>query len=128
MEHSKYFRDKVKTFLTYLPERTLNAGIDTVTTIIVYGMAYPCTPEDYQHALASWLQGRHEVWQDRIDEYKANPTNENLAVIAELALREHTPHTQSDFDDLVEHMYRSATNKTLIENELKRRSNDNDER
>lgn len=128
MEHSEYFRDKVKKFLTYLPERTLNAGVDAVTTVIVYAMAYPCTPQDYQHALASWMQGRHEVWQDRIDEYKANPTSENLAVIAELAIREHTPHTQSDFDDLVEHWYRFAINETLIENELKRRRNDNDER
>lgn len=128
MEHSEYFRDRVKTFLTYLPERTLNAGVDAVTTIIVYNMAYPCTPQDYQHALASWMQGRHDVWQDRIDEYKSNPTNEGLAVIAELAIREHTPHTQSDFDDLVECMYRLAINKTLIENELERRRNDNDER
>lgn len=128
MEHSEYFRDRVKTFLTYLPERTLNAGVDVVTTIIVYDMAYPCTPQDYQHALASWMQGRHDVWQDRIDEYKSNPTNEGLAVIAELAIREHTPHTQSDFDDLVECMYRFAINKTLIENELERRRNDNDER
>lgn len=128
MEHSEYFRDRVKTFLTYLPERTLNAGVDAVTAIIVYNMAYPCTPQDYQHALASWMQGRHDVWQDRIDEYKSNPTNEGLAVIAELAIREHTPHTQSDFDDLVECMYRFAINKTLIENELERRRNDNDER
>lgn len=128
MEHSEYFRDRVKTFLTYLPERTLNAGVDAVTTIIVYDMAYPCTPQDYQHALASWMQGRHDVWRDRIDEYKSNPTAENLAVIGGLAIREHTPHTQSDFDDLVECMYRFAINKTLIENELERRRNDNDER
>ena len=128
MEHSEYFRDRVKTFLTYLPERTLNAGVDVVTTLIVYDMAYPYSPQDSQHALASWLQGRYEVWQDRIDEYKANPTSESLAVIAELAVREHTPHTQSDFDDLVETMYRFAINKTLIENELERRRNDNDER
>lgn len=128
MEHSEYFRDRVKTFLTYLPERTLNAGIDVVTTLIVYDMAYPCSPQDSQHALASWLQGRHDVWQDRIDEYKSNPTNEGLAAIAELAIREHTPHTQSDFDDLVKYMYRLAINKTLIENELERRRNDDDER
>lgn len=128
MEHSEYFRDRVKTFLTYLPERTLNAGVDVVTTLIVYDMAYPCTPQDCQHALASWMQGRHDVWQDRIDEYKSNPTNEGLAAIAELAIREHTPHTQSDFDDLVECMYSFAINETLIENELERRRNDNDER
>ena len=128
MEHSEYFHDRVKTLLSYLPERTLNAGIDVVSTIIVYDMTYPFTPNDYQHALSSWMQGRHDVWQDRINEYKSNPTNEGLAVIAELAIREHTPHTQSDFDDLVEYMYRFAINKTLIENELKRRRNDNDER
>lgn len=128
MEYSKYFRDRVETLLTYLPERTLNAGVDAVATIVVYDMTYPYTPKDYQHALASWMQGRYETWQDRIDKYKSNPTNENLAVIAKLAIREHTPHTQSDFDDLVEYMYRVAINKTLIENELKRRSNDNDER
>lgn len=128
MEQSEYFRDEVKTLLTYLPERTLNAGIDVVTTIIVYAMAYPCTPQDYQHALASWMQGRHAAWQDLIDKYKANPTNENLAAIAKHAINEHTPHTQSDFDDLVEYMYRFAINETLIKNELERRSNNNDER
>lgn len=128
MEYSEYFRDRVKKLLTYLPERTLNAGVDAVATIIVYDTTYPYTPTDYQNALASWMQGRHEVWQDRIDEYKSNPTSESLAAIAELAIREHTPHTQNDFDHLVELMYRSAINKTLIENELERRRNDNDER
>lgn len=105
MEHSKYFRDRVKTFLTYLPERTLDAGIDVVTAIIVYDMASPCTPQDYQHALASWMQGRHDMWQDLIDEYKSNPTDENLAIIAKHAINEHTPHTQSDFDYLVGYAY-----------------------
>lgn len=129
MEHLEYFRDKVKRLLTNLPERTLNAGVDAVSTIIVHDVAYPYTPNDYQHALASWMQGRHDTWQDLINEYKSNPTNEGLAVIAELAIREHTPHTQSDFDDLVEYMYQFAINKTLIENELeKRKNNDNDER
>lgn len=128
MEPSKYFRDRVKAFLTYLPERTLNAGIDVVTALIVYDMAYPYTPQDHRYALASWMRGRHEIWKDRIDEYKSNPTNENLAAIGELVIREHIPHTQSDFDDLVEYMYRFAANRTLVENELKRRSNDNDER
>lgn len=128
METWEYFHDRVKTFLTYLPERTLNAGIDAVTTIIVYDMASPYTAKDYQHALAAWLQGRHDVWQDRIDEYKSNPTDEKLATIAGYAINEHTPHTQSDFDDLVEYSYRFAINETLIENELKRRSNDNGER
>lgn len=128
METREYFRDKVKTFLTYLPERTLNAGIDAVTTIIVYDTASPYTAKDYQHALAAWLQGRHHVWQNRIDKYKSNPTDENLADIAVHAINERTPHTQSDFDELVEYSYRFAINETLIENELKRRSNDNGER
>lgn len=127
METREYFRDRVETFLTYLPERTLNAGIDAVTTIIVYE-ASPYTAKDHQHALAAWLQGHHDTRQDRIDEYKSNPTDENLAKIARHAVSEHTPHTQSDFDDLVEYPYRFAINETLIENELKRRSNDNDER
>lgn len=128
METWEYFRDRVKTFLTYLPDRTLNAGIDAVTTIIVYGMASPCTAKDYQHALSAWLQGRHDVWQDRIDEYKANPTDKKLADIAAHAINEHMPHTQNDFDDLVEYSYRFAINESLIENELERRSNDNGER
>ena len=128
METSEYFHNRVETFLTYLPDRTLNAGIDAVATIIVYDMAAPYTAKDYQNALAAWLQGRHDVWQDRIDEYKSNPTGENLAAIAGYAIREHTPHTQSDFDDLVEYSYRFAINETLIENELERRSNDNGER
>lgn len=128
MEHSEYFRNRVKTLLTSLPERTLNAGVDVVTTIIIYDKAYPCTPNDYQHALASWMQRRYDTWHRRVNKYKSNPTNENLAIIAELAIREHTPHTQNDFDDLVEHMYRLAINKTLIKNELEKRSNDNDER
>ena len=128
METWEYFHNRVETFLTYLPDRTLNAGIDVVTDIIVYDMAAPYTARDYQNALASWLQGRHDVWQDRIDEYKSNPTDENLANIARHAINEHTPHTQSDFDDLVEYSYRFAINETLIENELKRRSNDNGER
>lgn len=128
MEHLEYFRDRVKTFLTYLPERTLNAGADAATTIIVYDMAYPYTTKDYQQALASWMQGRHETWQDLMAEYKTNPTDEGLAAIAELAVREHTPPTQNDLDDLVEHMYRLAMNKTLIENELKKRSDNNGRR
>ena len=128
METSEYFHNRVETFLTSLPDRTLNAGIDAVTTIIVYDMAAPYAAKDYQNALAAWLQGRHDVWQDRIDEYKSNPTDENLADIARHAISEHMPHTQSDFDDLVEYSYRFAINETLIENELKRRSNNNGER
>lgn len=128
MEPLEYFRDRVKTFLTRLPEQTLDAGIDEVTTMIVHDMAYPRTPRDYQYALASWMRGRYELWKDRIDEYKSNPTDENLAIIAEYAISERTPHTQSDFDDLVEYMYRFAIDETLIEDELKRRSDDNDGR
>lgn len=124
----EYFHNRVETFLTYLPDKTLNAGIDAVTTIIVYDMAAPYAARDYQNALAAWLRGRHNVWQDRIDEYKSNPTDENLADIARHAINEHTPHTQSDFDYLVEWSYRLAINETLIENELKRRSNDNEGR
>lgn len=104
METWEYFHNRVETFLTYLPYRTLNASIDVVTDIIVYDMASPYTARDYQYALTSWLQGRHDVRQDRINE--------------------HTPHTQSD---LVEYSYRFAINETLIGNELKRRSNDNGE-
>lgn len=128
MEHLEYFRDRVKAFLIYLPERTLNAGIDVVTTLIACDMAYPYTPQDHQHAVASWLQGRHDVWQDRISKYKSNPTGENLAIIATYAINEHTPHTQSDFDDLVECAYRLVIDETLIENELKRRRNENGQR
>lgn len=124
----EYFHNRVETFLTYLPDRTLNAGIDAVTTIIVYDMAAPYAARDHQNAPTAWLQGRYDVWQDRIDEYKSNPTDKNLAIIAKYAINEHTPHTQSDFDDLVECSYRFAINETLIENELKRRSNDNGER
>lgn len=126
MKTWEYFHNRVETFLTYLPDRTLNAGIDAVTTIIVYDMAAPYTARDYQNALAAWLRGRHGVWQDRIDEYKSNPTDENFADIARHAINEYTPHTQSDFDDLVEYSYQLAINETLIENELKRRSNDNE--
>ena len=128
METSEYFHNRVETLLTYLPDRTLNAGVYAVATIIIYDMAAPYTTRDYQCALAAWLQGRHDVWQDRIDEYKSNPTDKNLANIARHAINEHTPHTQSDFDDLVKYSYRFAINETLIENELKRRSNDNGER
>lgn len=121
MNTSEYFHNRVERLLTCLSETALNAGIDAVTTIIVYDTAAPYTAKDYQYALAAWLQGRHDMWQDRIDEYKSNPTDENLADIARHAINEHTPHTQSDFDDLVEYWYRFAINETLIENELKRR-------
>lgn len=124
MKPSEYFQDRVKIFLGYLPDRALNAGIDVVSTIIVYHMAMPYAAKDYQNALEAWLQGRHDVWQSRIDAYKANPTAKNLAVIAELAIHECTPHTQSDYDDIVERAYRLALeDETLIENELEKRRN-----
>lgn len=123
MKPSAYFHDRVKMFLGYLPNKALNAGIDVVSIIIVYDMAMPYVADDYANALSAWLQGRHDIWQRRIDKYKANPTNENLAVIAELAICEHTPHTQSDYDDIVEHAYRLAIDETLIENEIEKRRN-----
>jgi hypothetical protein len=127
MKPSTYFQDRVKTFLGHLPDRALNAGIDVAGTIIAHHMAMPYSANDYQNALEAWLQGRHDVWQNRINAYKANPTNENLTIIAEYAIHEHTPHTQCDYDDIVEHAYRLALDETLIENELEKRRN-NDER
>lgn len=125
MKPSEYFPNRIQTCLTRLSDRALNAGIDVVGDIIVFDTAAPYTAEDYQHALEAWLQGRHDVWQNRIDAYKSNPTGENLTAIAGLAIHEHTPHTQRDYDDIVEHAYRLAINETLIENELeKRRNND----
>lgn len=123
MNPSAYFHDRVKIFLGYLTDKALNAGIDVVTTIIVYHMAMPYSANDYQNALEAWMQGRHDVWQNRIDAYKANPTSENLAIIAECAIHEHTPHTQYDYDDIVERAYRLAIDETLIENELEKRRN-----
>nr|DAN24277.1 MAG TPA: hypothetical protein [Caudoviricetes sp.] len=123
MKPSEYFRNKVEMCLRCLPDRALNAGIDVVSTIIVFETTMPYTAEDYQHALEAWLQGRHDVWQSRIDAYKSNPTNENLATIAECAIYEHTPHTQCDYDDIVERAYRLAIDETLIENELEKRRN-----
>lgn len=123
MEPSKYFRDNAVKCLTVLSDRALNAGTDAVETIIALDTAMPYTARDYKHALAAWLQGRHDVWQSRIDAYKANPTEENLATVAELAIHEHTPHTQQDYDDIVECAYRFAVDETLIENELEKRRN-----
>ena len=128
MKPSEYFHDRVETFLSMLPDRALEAGIDVVTTVIVYDVAIPYAAKDYQIALESWLQGRHEVWQSRIDAYKANPDGKNLATIARYAINEHTPHTQQDFDDIVERAYRLAIDETLIENELEKRRNNNGER
>lgn len=121
MEPSEYFRDRVETFLTCLPDRALNAGIDVVTTIIVYDMAIPFAAKDYQRAPTAWLQGRHDVWQSRIDAYKANPDGKNLATIARYAINE----PQDDFDDIVERAYRLAIDETPIENELEKRRNNN---
>lgn len=123
MKPSEYFRNKVEMYLRCLTDKALNAGIDVVSTIIVFETTMPYTAEDYQHALEAWLQGRHDVWQSRIDAYKSNPTNENLTVIAECAIYEHTPHTQCDYDDIVERAYRLAIDETLIENELEKRRN-----
>lgn len=123
MKPSAYFHDRVKMFLGYLPNKALNAGIDVVSIIIVYDMAMPYVADDYANALEAWLQGRYDIWRNRIDAYKTNPTAESLAVIAELAIREHTPHTRSDYDDIVERAYRLAINETLIENEIEKRKN-----
>lgn len=128
MKPSAYFHDRVEFFLRCLSDKALNAGIDVVSIIIIYDMAIPYVADDYANALEAWLQGRHDIWQDRIDAYKDNPTNVHLAAIAELAIREHTPHTRSDYDDIVERAYRLAINETLIENELEKRRNNNAER
>ena len=123
MKPSAYFHDRVETYLTCLSDRALDAGIDVVSDIIVFDTAAPYTAKDYQCALEAWLQGRHDIWRSRIDAYESNPTDENLAVIAGLAIREHTPHTQRDYDDIVEHAYRLAIDETLIANELEKRRN-----
>lgn len=123
MKPSEYFRDNVEKYLSVLSDRALNAGADVVRTIIALDVAMPYTARDYQNALAAWLQGRHDTWQDRIDEYKANPTGKNLATIARYAINEHTPHTQCDYDDIVERAYRLAIDETLIQNELEKRRN-----
>lgn len=123
MKQSAYFHDRVETYLTCLSDRALNAGIDVVGDIIVFDTAAPYTAKDYQYALEAWLQGRHDIWKSCIDAYKANPTDENLAVIAGYAINEHTPHTQCDYDDIVERAYRLAIDETLIENELEKRRN-----
>lgn len=123
MDSSEYFRDNVVKCLSILSDRALNAGTDVVETIIALDTAMPYTARDYKHALTAWLQGRHDVRQSLIDAYKANPTDENLAIVAELAIHEHIPHTQQDYDDIVEYAYRFAVDETLIENELEKRRN-----
>lgn len=123
MNQSEYFRNKVETYLSCLSDMALNAGVDAVGTIVALNTATPYSPRDYQNALTAWLQGRYNTWKSRIDTYEANPTDENLAVIAELALGEHLPHTPQDFDDIVEMAYRIAVDETLIENEIQKRRN-----
>ena len=123
MKPSEYFRDNVARYLTVLSDRALNAGTDVVRTIVALDTAMPYTAKDYQNALTAWLQGRHDVWQGRIDAYESNPTEENLAFVARLAICEHTPHTQREYDNIVEHAYRLAIDETLIENELEKRRN-----
>lgn len=123
MKPSEYFTDKVKKCLRCLSDRALNAGIDVVSDIIVFDTAAPYTADDCWNALDAWLRGRHDVWQSRIDAYKSNPTGQALATIARYAINEHTPHTQDEYDDIVERAYRLAIDETLIENELERRRN-----
>ena len=123
MNQPEYFRNKVATYLSCLSNNALNAGADVAGTIVAFEIATPYTPRDYQNALTAWLQGRHDVWQSRIDAYETNPTDENLATIAGLALGEHLPHTQQDFDDIVATAYSLAVDETLIENEIEKRKN-----
>lgn len=125
MKPSEYFRDRVEAFLGMMPDKALEAGVDVVTCVIVYDMAIPYAAKDYKLALEAWLQGRQDVWQSRIDAYKANPDGKALATIARYAINEHTPHTQCDFDDIVERAYRLAIDETLIEKELEKRRNNN---
>jgi hypothetical protein len=125
MSQLEYFRNKAVTYLACVSDVALNAGADAVGVIVALDIALPYTPRDYMNALTAWLQGRYNVWQSRIDDYEANPTDEKYATIAGLALSEHTPHTQQDFDDIVQRAYRLAVDETLIQNELeKRRNND----
>lgn len=123
MNQLEYFRNKVKTCLNCISDMALDNGIDAVSTIIALDTATPYTPRDYQNALTAWLQGRYNVWKNRIDNYETNPTDENLAVIARLALSEQLPHTQQDFDDIVERAYRIAIDEELIEKEIQKRRN-----
>lgn len=123
MNPAEYFRDKAATYLACVSNAALNAGVDAVGTIVALDVALPYTPRDYMNALTSWLQGRYDVWQSRIDDYEADPTDEKYATIAGLALSERPPHTQQDFDDIVEMAYRLAVDETLIENELEKRRN-----
>lgn len=123
MNQSEYFRNKAVTYLACVSDVALNAGVDAVGVIVALDVALPYTPRDYMNALTAWLQGRYNVWQSYIEDYEANPTDEKLKDIARLALGEHTPHTQQDYDDIVESAYRLFVDETLIENELEKRRN-----
>lgn len=127
MKPLEYFHNKAVTYLACVSDVALNAGVDTVGTIVALDTALPYTPRDYQNALAAWLQGRYNVWQGIIDDYETDPTGEKYATIAGLALAEHIPHTQQDFDELVGMAYQLAIDETLIENELEKRRNNNGE-
>lgn len=124
MNPLEYFRSKVATYLSCLSNSALSAGADVAGAIVAFEIATPYAPPDYMNALSAWLQGRYDVWQSCVDAYEADPTDENLAVIAGLALGEHTPHTQRDYDGIVERAYRLAVDETLIQDEIeKRRTN-----
>lgn len=123
MNQLEYFSNKVATYLACLSDMALNAGTDVAGTLIAFDIAIPYTPKDYQNALTAWLQGRYNTWKSRIDAYETNPTDENLATIAGLAISEHIPHTQQDFDDIVGLAYQLAVDETLIENEIEKRKN-----
>lgn len=123
MNQSEYFRNKAETYLSCLSNSALNAGADVAGTIVAFEIATPYTPKDYQNALTAWLQGRYNVWKNFIDDYEDNPTDEKLKDIARFALGEHTPHTQQDYDDIVESAYRIAVDETLVENEIQKRRN-----
>lgn len=123
MSQSEYFRNKAATYLACLSNTALNAGTDVAGTIVAFEIATPYAPQDYMNALTAWLQGRYNVWKNFIDDYEANPTDEKLKDIARLALVEHTPHTQQDYDDIVKNAYSLAVDETLIQNELEKRRN-----
>lgn len=128
METWEYFRDRVETLLTYLPERTLNAGIDAVTTIIVYGMALPYTAKDYKHALAAWLQRtpRHVARPHRrvqVEPDWRKPCQDSQT----RSQRTHAPHPRRlrrPRGILIPVRHKRDANRKRTQ----RRSNDNDER
>ena len=121
MKTSEYFRERAAVYLSCLSDTALNAGADAAGVIVALDVALPYTPRDYMNALAAWLQGRHNVWRGYMGDYEANPTDEKLRDMARLALGEHTPHTQQDYDDIVESAYRLSVDEELIENEIQKR-------